>query len=160
MTKLIYLASPYSHDDPRVVEARFRAACMAAAELMLRGYVVFSPIAHSHPVAEHGGIDPTHDFNWLSFDLPLLARCDEVRVLCIPGAVESIGIKAEVTEALRLGIPVQNMLPSDAICKVLAEAEGAPETAYRYTMQYQFDQLHYAWAAFTEALLNAIKIRR
>ncbi len=51
---MIYLASPYSHPDAVVREYRFRAACQAAASVMRSGQHVFSPIAHSHAIAEYG----------------------------------------------------------------------------------------------------------
>jgi hypothetical protein len=51
---MIYLASPYSHPDPAVREARFREACRAAAKLMRLGQPAFSPIVHGHPIAVYG----------------------------------------------------------------------------------------------------------
>ena len=51
---MIYLASPYSHPDATVREARFQAACRATASLIRAGHEVFSPIAHSHPLAAFG----------------------------------------------------------------------------------------------------------
>ena len=51
---LIYVASPYSHADARVREQRFDAACRAAAALMRDGQRVFSPVAHSAPIARYG----------------------------------------------------------------------------------------------------------
>lgn len=50
---MIYLASPYSHPEPRIKEARFRAA----AQLFKRGHLVFCPIAMSHPLAVYGNMD-------------------------------------------------------------------------------------------------------
>ena len=51
---MIYLASPYTHHDPEVRLERYRAVCRAAAGLIRQGRVVFSPIAHSHAITEHG----------------------------------------------------------------------------------------------------------
>ena len=48
---MIYLASPYSHPDPAVMEQRFETACRVAGWLMARGEIVFCPIAMSHSVA-------------------------------------------------------------------------------------------------------------
>jgi len=86
---------------------------------MREGHIVFSPIAHSHPVALHGGIDPTHNFDWLGQDLPVLAKFDEVHVLCIPGASESKGVKAELQEAKRLDKRIEFMFPSERIKRLL-----------------------------------------
>ncbi len=51
---MIYLASPYSHDDPAVRQERFDAACRAAAELVRQGKTVFRPVAHSHAICRYG----------------------------------------------------------------------------------------------------------
>ena len=56
---MIYLASPYSHPDAVVREQRFRDVCLAAARLIRAGQIVFSPIAHSHPIASGGFGLPT-----------------------------------------------------------------------------------------------------
>ncbi len=70
MSKRIYLASPYSHEDEMVMKDRFDKVCAKAAELMARGYIVFSPIAHSHPIAQHLPISYTTDFDhWMKQDL-------------------------------------------------------------------------------------------
>ena len=101
---MIYLASPYSHPDPVVRHARFRAACRAAASLLRAGHAVFSPIAHSHPLVEHGL--PTQWGFWERFGREHLERCDEVVVLMLDGWRESVGVQAEVRIAVELGKPV------------------------------------------------------
>ena len=67
---MIYLASPYSHPDPKVREARWREACRTAAFLMKGGQFVFSPIAHRHPIAEFG-LPGGWEF-WERFDREML----------------------------------------------------------------------------------------
>ena len=48
MSKLfVYLAAPYSHEDPKVMEARFHAINKQAARLMSEGYIVHSPISQN-----------------------------------------------------------------------------------------------------------------
>jgi hypothetical protein len=49
----VYLASPYSHKDVRVVEARYGEAILAAAALQMDypTHNIFSPIVNSHPLA-------------------------------------------------------------------------------------------------------------
>jgi hypothetical protein len=51
-----YLACPYSHQDSWRRIARFRAANKAAAELLLAGVNVYSPISHSHPLTEEASL--------------------------------------------------------------------------------------------------------
>ena len=99
---MIYLASPYNHEDPAVREERFLAACRVAAKLMRNEFNVFSPIAHSHPVAVHGGLDAVdHDF-WMRRDLPMLRRCGAIMVLCMDGWEQSRGMAREIEEADKL----------------------------------------------------------
>jgi nucleoside 2-deoxyribosyltransferase len=98
---MIYLASPYSHPDPAVREQRFREACRAAAELLRDGHAVISPIAHSHPLTQHG-LPGDWEF-WEHYDRELIARCDEVVVLMLDGWHESVGVQAEIRIAQQLG---------------------------------------------------------
>jgi nucleoside 2-deoxyribosyltransferase len=124
---MIYLASPYSHPDPAVREERYRAACQAAAALLLAGQPVCSPIVHSHPLVAYGV--PTGWVFWSRFDRALLARCDEVLVLMLDGWQESVGVQAEIRIARALGKPVRYLAPELATgTPTLANvASGCPE---------------------------------
>jgi hypothetical protein len=115
---LVYLASPYSHFDPAVQEARFQAVCRCAAEMMRGGDHVFSPIAHTHPIAAHG-LPGDWEF-WQSYDRLMLSRCNELAVLCLPGWRESVGVRAEIDIAGRLGLPAR-FIPEPT--QTLAEGE-------------------------------------
>ena len=64
----IYLASPYFHHNPQVREHRFIAACKKAGELMNHGYFVYSPIAHSHPIASQCKLSLEWDY-WQKYDV-------------------------------------------------------------------------------------------
>ena len=90
----IYLAVPYSHHNPTWREFRVLAANLAAAALMRAGFVVFSPVSHSHPISEC-----LHDGQLLSFwleqDTPFLQICDATVILTLPGWKNSKGIAAE-----------------------------------------------------------------
>jgi hypothetical protein len=101
---VIYLASPYSHDDPAVRERRFEAACRAAAELIRQGRIIFSPIAHSHPLCRYG-LPGDWEF-WQRNATCHLALCDEVVVLKLDGWQQSVGVQAEIAMARALGKPV------------------------------------------------------
>lgn len=52
MKKKIYLCHPYSHPDPAVRRQRFESANDLAGRLMRSGFVVFSPLSHSVPIAD------------------------------------------------------------------------------------------------------------
>jgi len=109
---MIYLASPYSHPDPLVREARFDGACRATADLVHAGRAVFSPIVHGHPLVRFGL--PTDWAFWQRFDTEHLWRCDEVLVLQIDGWRESEGVRAEVELARAMGKRVEFLAVEDA----------------------------------------------
>lgn len=92
---LAYLATPYSKYTPGI-EAAFIDASKLAARLMLSGVQVYSPIAHTHPLAVHGGIDPLDLSIWLPFDEAMMKACDVLIVAHMQGWEESTGIAHEV----------------------------------------------------------------
>jgi len=100
----VYLASPYSDPDESVRVGRFESVCKKAAELMKRGHVVFSPIAHSHPISKYVGNPNDGDF-YLKQDIPLLEMFDEMWILALPGWNDSKGIQIERDHAESKGIP-------------------------------------------------------
>ena len=102
--KLIYLASPYSHDDPEVRLGRFDAVCKMAGALM-RTHLVFSPIAHTHPIAVHCDL-PLGFAYWAEFDRRMISMCDEVWILRLPGWDLSVGVLAEIEIAKLLKKPL------------------------------------------------------
>ena len=108
---MIYLASPYSHPDLAVREARFQAACRAAATLMRAGRVVLCPVAHSHPLTAFGL--PTDWSYWERCDREFLRRCDELVVLTLDGWRASVGVQAEIRLATELAKPVSFLEPEN-----------------------------------------------
>lgn len=102
---LVYLASPYSDPDPSVMEARFEAVCREAALMMAAGEHVYSPIAHTHPIAVRGDLPKDWTF-WQDFDRAVIGRCTELRVLRLPGWDASRGVAAEVALAEGMGVAV------------------------------------------------------
>jgi hypothetical protein len=121
---MTYLASPYSHPDPAVREARFHAACRAAADLIRAGVIVFSPVVHSHPLVPYGL--PTGWDYWERFDRAALARCDAVAVLTLDGWEDSVGVQAEVAIAGEWGLPVR-YVPIPVANSTPTLAHGATE---------------------------------
>ena len=101
---MIYLASPYTHSDPAVQQARFEAACRAVVRLIREGEIVFSPIVHSHPLVPLG-LPVEWDY-WERIDTTFIGRSDGVRGLMLPGWRESVGVRAEIKLAKSCGLPV------------------------------------------------------
>lgn len=110
---LYYLASPYEARDaagnPNADEMQRRAiiAARAAGKMLERGLLVFCPVAHGQMIVECYTRAFGTPASWLRLDLRLLASCDEVAVLTLPGWRESSGVAAEIAEAVRLGKPVR-----------------------------------------------------
>jgi hypothetical protein len=106
MSKLTYLASPYSK-FPGGRRAAYVLACNKAAELMLKGENIFCPIAHSHAV-EVIGMDTVQNGDWwLKQDFAILERCDKLIVYKMEGWEQSHGVAEEIKFAQGLEIPVE-----------------------------------------------------
>lgn len=103
--KLIYLASPYSHDDYTIRLFRFTQVCSKAAQIMTTGVLVFSPIAHTHPIALGGNLPLGWEY-WDEFDRRMIGACDELWVYMLAGWRESVGVTAEIKIADEMNKPV------------------------------------------------------
>ena len=76
----IYLAIPYTFNP----ELSFKIANRMSAELMKKGHVVFSPISHSHPIADFlPDALRTNSNWWMTQDLPFVEWADEILVVVI-----------------------------------------------------------------------------
>lgn len=106
-----YLAGPYSHPCPGMRERRHVEHCRAAAWLMRQEQTVFSPIAHSHAIAQHGRIDALDADFWLSQDYAILPHCRKLAVLMIDGWTDSKGTQKEIHAARKLGLEVWGIVP-------------------------------------------------
>lgn len=104
---MIYLAIPYTWNP----DLSFQIANKVAAELMSNSEVVFSPISHSHSIADH--LNPelrTDQEFWMHQDLPFVKKCDKMVIVCIDGDHEMIrrskGVQREIKEAEMNQIPI------------------------------------------------------
>jgi len=103
----IYLASPYTHQDPEVVNARVTAINAHAALLMSQGHIVFSPISHSHYIAIENNLPTTFEF-WRKQNHEFIVWCNFVMVLRLDGWEESKGIADEIRYAKSINKVVVN----------------------------------------------------
>jgi len=106
MKKKIYLAAPYSDDDPKLMQKRFEQVTEQVGELMQLGYLVICPVVHYHPVAEVCELPRTWDY-WSVIDEPFVEWADELWVYMIKGWKKSTGVNAEIAIARKLGKPVK-----------------------------------------------------
>ncbi len=108
---LIYLASPYAHTSAKVSEARLEAARFVCGRMVDQGRIVMSPLVYLGEIANKGVHPPQ---GWYAFDLQLLARCDELVVLQLPGWEDSKGVLVEIAGAQTKGMPVRLMSMEEA----------------------------------------------
>ena len=103
---LWYLASPYSHTNPKIKQTRFVKISKLAGKLIKQGIHVLCPIASSVPIAKYGKIDSTDWEYWKNLDINYVSRCDGILVSILDNEWHtSVGMRAEVEYAKELGIP-------------------------------------------------------
>lgn len=93
--RLCYLATPYSKYKAGIHMA-FVDASVFAAKLMRWGVCVYSPIAHTHPLAVYGNIDPLDHSIWLPFDEAMMEASEALLVVEMEGWKDSKGIAHEI----------------------------------------------------------------
>jgi hypothetical protein len=96
---MIYLASPYSDPNPNIMQLRYDLVCEACAGLAKMTLVVYSPIAHWHPIATKYNLPKSHHF-WRSHNYTMIRLCDQFLILTIDGWEASEGIKDDKKYAL------------------------------------------------------------
>jgi len=127
--KRIYLACPYSArlsngtPDETLMHLRFLQVCAMAGKIIEDGYVVFSPISHSVPIADTLDNHLDADF-WLGQDSHFIEWADEVWVLMLPGWEDSAGVKREIAMAEKIHKPVMfiSMNAYDHIREIMDES--------------------------------------
>lgn len=107
---LVYLATPYSK-YPKGLEAAFQDAAALAAKVMVAGVKVYSPIAHTHPLAIHGKVDPYDHSIWLPFDAAIMDKSDAILVAKMDTWDKSYGISHEIEVFTKAGKPVYYLTP-------------------------------------------------
>lgn len=110
-----YLATPYSKYKAGIDEA-WQEACRQTALLVRAGVPIYSPIAHTHPIAMLGGIDPLDHSLWLEADRALMDSAIGLIVCEMQGWQESYGIGEEVKHFERAGKPIYMMEPGIVPC--------------------------------------------
>ncbi|WP_265822537.1 DUF1937 family protein [Geovibrio ferrireducens] len=109
MSKKIYLAIPYTHEDENIRQYRFEVANEIAAKLMKEGDFVYSPISHSHPLVRYG-LPVEWDF-WADYDTTFIEWADALYVVAIDGWQTSTGVTAEIKIAQSLGKEIRFISP-------------------------------------------------
>lgn len=105
----IYLAIPYTWNPAK----SFEIANKVSAKLMERGCIVFSPISHSHGIADFLPDNLRTDSHWwMNQDLPLVEWCDEVHVVVIGETGHELiegskGVQMEIAHGKKHNKPIK-----------------------------------------------------
>jgi hypothetical protein len=105
-----YLASPYSHPEPAMMDLRYCEARDALAWLLNRQIWAYSPIVHCHDLALIHQMPTDAEF-WREYNETMLRSASALLVLTIDGWSKSKGIAGEIAFAKMLGLPVQCLDP-------------------------------------------------
>lgn len=111
-TKLCYFASPYTHFEGGGSIGRENAfvdASQIAGRLIKQGLKIYSPIAHTHPIAEFGGLDPLDMAIWQPLNEAMLAACQVLIVAHMAGWEDSLGMAHEIKRAETWRMPVYDL---------------------------------------------------
>jgi hypothetical protein len=100
-----YVATPYTK-YPDGHEEAYKAACRESAWLIARGVPVFSPIAHTHGIAEQSSVSNTDGDYWLKADQPMMDAAYGIIVVKLPGWEESRGVLHEIEYFGKAGKPI------------------------------------------------------
>ena len=120
---MIYVASPYSivprhwyeagmsqvsidHHMLWVMRNRYKAAEKYVATKIQQGICCFSPIVHSHNIANEYDLPKTFEF-WADINHKYLDVCSEVHILQMDCWEESAGIHDEIKYAIKKDIPIK-----------------------------------------------------
>ena len=108
----MYLASPYSDPDPKIQELRFKQVCIVAGKMLAQGRMIFSPIAHTHSIAQATDLPTDWEF-WSRYDKTMLRQAAEFGILCLTGYTKSKGVIAEIKISEYLELPTFYFDPKD-----------------------------------------------
>ena len=111
---LFYFAHPYTCKDAdgKYVfageEANFRICNIRAGELLKRGYNIYSPISHTHPIhiATPDFLKRHEHEMWYHLDNEVIAKCNFDGIILAPGWEKSSGCIAERQLFEELGKPI------------------------------------------------------
>lgn len=106
MSKLIYLASPFTSDQKNVEDVRIVANYLVMELFMDSKHLVYSPLAHGYHYSEICKIEKTWEY-WRDHCLGMLAKSDFMCVLALEGWEDSVGLKTEIEFAKECEIPVE-----------------------------------------------------
>ena len=120
--ELIYLALPYIHSDPIVMDFRADVSDIIAADLSNRGHSVFAPISSWHHVAKKYGL-PRDWTYWYKLDEMFVGFSTKVLVITLDGWKQSTGVHAEMELANDYDTEIDYIDPEPYVEKLKKEGK-------------------------------------
>ena len=110
----VYVASPFTHPNPDVMEWRYFAALKYTQELLGQLNWAFTPIGHCYVMAKLYNLGHEHEF-WLQYDKIMIDNAAGMHVLCIDGWKQSTGVQWEIEywTRTRPKLPIAYFTPDD-----------------------------------------------
>lgn len=106
MNELTYVASPYTSEDPEVMNERYKMVTAYITECVNKGEVVISPVMYCRLFGTIHDRRAWADF-WPDFCLLILVKCEYLRVVKMDGWKLSVGVSAEISFARDHGILIE-----------------------------------------------------
>lgn len=119
-----YLAAPYTDPNPKIKRMRSTLVTWMAYEFMQQGIYVYSPLTHNVPIDNLGMHGDWQ--KWRDFDCSMLARCDRLIVLKLPGWEQSKGVTAEIEYATKLQLPIEKIDVAEEKVQMVMEKSHYP----------------------------------
>ena len=128
-----YFAHPYNckttdgRSVPEGEQANFEVCNMRAGELFLRGYNIYSPISHTHPIhrATPTFLSAEEHEMWYELDFEFMDRCNFDGIILAPGWEASSGCRGELVWMRKAGKRV--LLYDDIIAGSTIQGETLAE---------------------------------
>lgn len=108
---MIYLATPYTNEDPAVMEHRYNTAMDVAQYFISNNYVIFSPIVHCHEMAIKYKMNKDYTF-WKTYNKSMIKVVKEVWFAAMPGCTKSTGMLAEYLIAKKYHKIIRGVMPA------------------------------------------------
>jgi hypothetical protein len=100
-----YMASPYSNAIPHIEVWRYDQNVEVLSKLTKMGYIVVSPIVHSHPMAHRHEMPKDFEY-WQRVDRVLMSKASGLIVLMLEDWKNSKGVMAEIEYMEEKGLSV------------------------------------------------------
>ena len=107
--ELWYFAHIYTATDKRAELANFNLCCIRTAKLIKKGYFVYSPICHTHPIHMAWPEFLVNDERelWIKLDMLIIQRTDFTGLILAPLWEKSSGCHGERETFIELGKPIK-----------------------------------------------------